>query len=106
MKKEELKCLIEEHLVLRKRLEELQKEREKLEGRHEKVRRLLYGFRSQKFLRSVLLYLLEAKIEHGEQRHLDDLVHSIIHSLTQEGIEEVKKYPPKHLLYLYDEEVV
>jgi len=105
MKKEELKRLIEEHLVLRKRLEYLQRERERLEDRYEEVGQLLYGFRSKTFLRSVFLCLQDLRGEHGGDRHFDDLIHSIIHSLKHEDIEGRKNYTPKDLLYLYDEEV-
>ena len=46
MKKEELRGLIEEHLVLRKTIENLQEEVKKLEDRYEEVGDLPYGFRS------------------------------------------------------------
>lgn len=105
MKKEELKRLIEEHLALRKRMENLRKELNELEARYDEVGRLLYWFRSEKFVRSVLWYLQDLKEEYGKDQHFDDLIHSIIHSLKHEDIEERKNYTPKDLLYLYDEEV-
>ena len=105
MKKEELRSLIEKHLVLRKRLEDVQRTRDKLEDRYEEIGQLLYGFRSEKILRSVLLYLKELRREYGEDPHFDDLLYSISHALGREDIEERKKYTPKELLHLYDEEV-
>ncbi|MBP1698344.1 MAG: hypothetical protein H6R37_1559 [Deltaproteobacteria bacterium] len=92
-------------MELRERLEELYRKREKLEDRYEEVGRLLYGFRSKKFLRSVLLYLVDLQGEFGEDRHFRDLIRSIVHSLKHENIEERKNYTPKELLHLYDEEV-
>ena len=105
MKKEALARLIKEHLVLRKRLEDLQRTRDKLEDRYEEVGRLLYGFRSEKFLRSVLLYLKEIRGEYSKDPHFDDLLDSISHTLRHEDIEARKNYTPKELMYLYDEEV-
>jgi len=105
MKKEELRSLIEKHLVLRKRIEDLQRTRDKLEDRYEEVGQLLYGFRSKKFLRSVLLYLKDLRREYGKDPHFDDLLYSISHTLRHEDIEERKNYTPKELLHLYDEEV-
>jgi len=105
MKKEELRSLIEKHLVLRKRIEDLQRTRDKLEDRYEEVGQLLYGFRSKKFLRSVLLYLKDLRREYGKDPHFDDLFYSISHTLRHEDIEERKTYTPKELLHLYDEEV-
>jgi uncharacterized protein YihD (DUF1040 family) len=106
MKKEELGGLIEEHLVLRKRIEALQEELRKLNGRYDEVGELLYGFRSKEFLRSVLSYLLDLRGEYGKDQHFDDLVDSLIHALKDyEHIEERKNFTPKRLLYLYDEEI-
>lgn len=105
MRKEELRSLIEKHLILRKRLEDLQRTRDKLEDRYEEVGQLLYGFRSKKFLRSVLLYLKEIRGEYSKDPHFDDLLYSISHTLRHEDIEERKNYTPKELMYLYDEEV-
>ena len=106
MKKEELRSLIEKHLVLRKRLEDLQRTRDKLEDRYEEVGQLLYGFRSKKFLRSVLLYLKDLRREYGKDPHFDDLVDSVIHSLRDhENMEQRKVYTPKHLWHLYEEEL-
>ena len=105
MRKEELRSLIEKHLILRKRLEDVQRTRDKLEDRYEEIGQLLYGFRSEKFLRSVLLYLKELGGECGKDPHFDDLFYSISHTLGHEDIEERKKYTPKELLHLYDEEV-
>ena len=105
MRKEELRSLIEKHLVLRKRIEDLQRTRDKLEDRYEEVGQLLYGFRSKKFLRSVLLSLEELRREYSKDPHFDDLFYSISHTLGHKDIEERKKYTPKELLHLYDEEV-
>ena len=106
MRKEELKNLIEEHLLLRKRMENLREELNKLEARYDEVGQLLYWCRSKEFLRSVLWYLQDLKEEYGQDPHFDDLVDSIIHSLKDyENIEQRKVYTPKHLLHLYNEEV-
>jgi hypothetical protein len=105
MKRKELKRLIEEHLSLRRSLDTLQKRREKLEDRYEEVGILLYGYRSKKFLRSVLSCLLDLRREHGADPYFDDLVQSVAHTLKHEDIEARKHYTPKDLLHLYDEEV-
>ena len=106
MKKEELKNLIEEHLVIRKRMEDLREELSKLESRYDEVGQLLYWCRSKEFLRSVLWYLQDLKEGYGKDPHFDDLVDSVIHSLKDhENIEQRKNYTPKHLLYLYDEKL-
>ena len=106
MKKDQLKRLIEEHLVLRKRMENLREELKKIEDRYDENLELIYVFRSKEFLRSVLLYLKELKGEYGKDRHFDDLVHSVIHSFKdRENIEQRKIYTPKDLFYLYDEKV-
>ena len=106
MRKEELKRLIEEHLVLRKRIESLREEIKKLEDRYDENLELIYVFRSKEFLRSLLLYFTELKGEYGKDQHFDDLLHSVIHSLKQhEEIEQRKVYTPKHLLHLYDEKL-
>ena len=104
MKKEELKALIEEHLVLRKRRESHQEELKKLDDRYNEVGELLYGFRSKEFLRSTLQYLLALRSEYGKNPHFDDLFESLIHSLKKydEHIEEHKNFTPKQLLKLYD----
>jgi hypothetical protein len=106
MRKEELKRLIEEHLVLRKRIESLREEIKKLEDRYDENLELIYVFRSKEFLCSLLLYFTELKGEYGKDQHFDDLLHSVIHSLKQhEEIEQRKVYTPKHLLHLYDEKL-
>ena len=106
MKKKELKTLIEEHLMLRKRMESLREELSKLESRYDEVGQLLYWCRSKEFLRSVLWYLQDLKEEYGKDPHFDDLVDSVIHSLKDyETIEQRKVYTPKHLLHLYEEEL-
>jgi len=106
MKKEELKRLIEEHLVLRKRMENLREVLKKIEDRYDENLELIYVFRSKDFLRSALRYLQELKGQYGKDQHFDDLVHSIFHSLKDhENIRQRKNYTPKHLLYLYDEKL-
>ncbi len=106
MKKEELRALIDEHLVLRKRLEKLQEEIKEVEHHYDENLERLYWFRSRDFLRSVLSYLQSLKGEYGEDPHFDDLVHSVIHSLNEHAsIEQRKIYTPKHLLELYEEKV-
>ena len=106
MKKEELRSLIEEHLVLRKQMENLREKIRKLEDRYDEVGQLLYWYRSKEFLRSVLWYLQDLKKDYSENPHLDDLVDCVIHSLKDyKNIEQRKNYTPKHLLTLYDEEV-
>ena len=105
MKKEELRGLNEEHMVLSKRIEELQAELEKTQDRYKKVGELLYGFRSKKFVRSVLSCLTERMDEYGKDKHFDDLVHTVIRSLKRLKAIESKEFTSKHLLRLYDEEV-
>jgi len=104
--KKKLKKLIEEHLVLRKRMENLREELKKLEGRYDEVGQLLYWCRSTEFLRSVLWYLQDLKEEYGKDPYFDDLVYSVIHSLKDhEPIEQRKNYTPRHLLHLFDEKL-
>ena len=106
MKKEELKNLVEEHLLLRKRMENLREEVNRLEARYDEVGQLRYWCRSKEFLRSVLWYLQDLKKEYGKNPHFDDLVDSVIHSLKEsENIGQRKNYTPKHLLHLYDEKL-
>ena len=106
MKKEELRGLIEEHLVLRKTIENLQEEVKKLEDRYEEVGDLLYGFRSKEFLRSVLSYLLDLREEYEKDQDFDDLVQSVNHCLDDDEYpEERKNFTPRHLLHLYDEKI-
>jgi archaellum component FlaC len=105
MKKEELRELIVEHLVLRKRMDSLREELRKIENRYEEVGRFLYWFRSKEFHHSVLWCLEELREEYAEDQHFDDLVHSVVHSLKDENIDERKRYTPKNLFYLYDEKV-
>jgi hypothetical protein len=106
MKKEELKRLIAEHLVLRKQIESLREEIKKLEDRYDENLELIYVFRSKEFLRSLLWYLHDIKEEYIKDPHFDDLVHSVIHSLKDhENIEQRKSYTPTHLLHLYKEKL-
>ena len=106
MKKEELRGLIEEHLALRKRIENLRKELKDLEDRYDENLELVYLFRSKEFLRSVFLHLKELKGEYGKDEHFVDLLYSVIGAFKDyKKIEQRKKYTPKHLLHLYDEKV-
>jgi hypothetical protein len=106
MKKEDLRILIEEHMVLSKRIEELREELENTEDRYRKVGELLYGFRSREFLRSVLACLIERMSEYGKNSRFDDLVHYVIRSLQRsKDIDVHKEFTSKHLLRLFDEEV-
>ena len=106
MKKEELRGLIDEHLVLRKRMENLREELKKLEGRYDEVGQLLYWCRSKEFLRSELWYLQDLRNGYGKDPHFDDLVDTVIHSLKDhENMDQRKIYTPKHLLRLFDEKV-
>jgi hypothetical protein len=106
MKKEDVRPLIEEHLVLRKKIKNLQEELKKLENRYEEVGELLYTFRSKEFLHSVLLYLLEHSGEYDKDEHFDDLVETFIQRLKEdEHLGERKRFTPKHLLHLYDEKI-
>jgi hypothetical protein len=106
MKKEDLKRLIEEYLVLRKKIEKLQEEVKKLEARHEEVGELLYGFRSKEFLRSELSFLVDLRAEYGKDRHFDDLFERILHCLRDyQHIEERNNVMPKRLSKLYYEEI-
>ena len=106
MKKEDLRSLIEEHMVLSNRIEELREELEKTEDRYKKVGELLYGFRSKNFLRSVLSCLIERMNEYGKNPCYDDLVHFVIRSLQRsKDIDERKYFTSKHLLRLFDERV-
>jgi hypothetical protein len=106
MKKEDLKNLIEEHLALRKRMENLREELKKVEDRYDENLELIYLFRSKKFLHSVLLCLKELKGEYGKDQHFVDLVYSFINvSKDYKQIEQRKIYTPKHLLRLFDEKV-
>jgi hypothetical protein len=106
MKKEDLRSLIEEHMVLSKRIEELREELEKTEDRYKKVGEILYGFRSKNFLRSVLSCLIERMNEYGKNPCFDDLVHFVIRSLQRsKDIDERKYFTSKHLLRLFDERV-
>jgi len=106
MKKEGLKRLIEEHLILRKQMESLREELKKLEDRYDENLERIYWFRSKEFQRLVLLYLQEVKEEYGKDPYFDDLVHSVIHSLEEhEMIEQRKIYTPKHLSHLQEEKL-
>ena len=106
MKKEELRTLIELHMVLSKKIEDLQEELEKAEDRYKKVGELLYGFRSREFLRSVLSCLIDRMEEYGKNARFDDLVHFVIRSLQRStNIDENKDFTSKHLWRLFDEKV-
>jgi len=106
MKKEELKRLVDEHLVLRKKMENLREELNKLKSRYDEVGQRLYWCRSKEFLRSLLWYLQDLKEEYGIDPHFHDLIDSVIHSLQDyENIDHRKVYTPRHLLHLYNEEV-
>jgi hypothetical protein len=106
MKKQDLRVLIEEHMVLSKRIEELREELENTEDRYKKVGELLYGFRSKEFLRSVLSCLIERMNEYGNNFCFDDLVHFVIRSLQRsKDIDVRKEFTSKHLLRLFDEKV-
>lgn len=106
MKKQDLRDLIEEHMVLSKRIEELREELENTEDRYRKVGELLYGFRSKEFLRSVLACLIERMTEYGKNPRFDDLVHFVIRSLQRSrDIDGRKEFTSKHQLQLFNEEV-
>jgi uncharacterized protein YihD (DUF1040 family) len=106
MKKEELRNLVEEHLVLRKKMEELRDMLKKLEDRYDEVGQLLYWCRSSEFLQAEIWYLQDLRKEYGKDPHFDDLVDSVIHSLKDhETIDQRKIYTPKHLWRLFDEKV-
>jgi hypothetical protein len=106
MKREELRSLIEEHMELSKRIEELRVELENTEDRYKKVGELLYGFRSKEFLRSVLSCLIERMNEYGKNPRFDDLVHFVIRSLQRyKDIDARKEFISKHLLRSFDEDV-
>jgi hypothetical protein len=106
MKKQDLRVLIEEHMVLSKRIEELREELENTEDRYKKVGELLYGFRSKEFLRSVLSCLIERMNEYGKNPRFDDLVHFVIRSLQRsKDIERSKEFTSEDQLRLFDEEV-
>jgi len=72
MKKEELKHLIDEHLVLRKRMEKLRDMLKKLEDRYDEVGQLLYWCRSKGFLRAEIWYQEDIRKEYGKDQHFDD----------------------------------
>ena len=106
MKREELRNLIEEHMVLSKRIELLQEDLEKAQDRYKKVGELLYGFLSREFPRSVLSCLIERMDEYGKNIHFDDLVHFVIRALQRsKEIDGRKEFPSKHLLRLFDEKL-
>ena len=106
MKKEDLRALIEEHMVLSKRIEELREELENTEDRYKKVGELLYGFRSTEFLRSVLSCLIERMTEYGKNPCFDDLVHFVIRSLQRsKDIEGREEFISEHQLVLFDEKL-
>jgi hypothetical protein len=105
MKKEELKGLIEEHLILSKRIKKLKGNLEKTEDRYKEVGHLLCGFRSKKFLRSVLSCLRERMDQYAMDEHFDSLLHMVMHSL--QGLKDIdpKEFNTRKLLRLYEEEV-
>jgi len=106
MKKEELRGLIEEHMALIQRIEDLQKELENAKNRYKKVGDLLYGFRSREFLRSVLSCIIERMDEYGKNERFDEPVHTVIRSLQRsKDIDKDKKFSSKPLLRLFDEKV-
>ena len=106
MRKEELKSLVEEHLTLRRRMESLREDLNRLESRYDEVGQLLYWCRSTEFLRAEIWYLQDLRKEFGKDPHFDDLVDSVIHSLKDhETIDQRKIYTPKHLWRLFDEKV-
>jgi predicted nuclease with TOPRIM domain len=106
MKKEDLRALIEEHMDLSKRIEELREELENAEDRYKKIGELLYGFRSKEFLRSVLSCLIERMNEYGKNPRFDDLVHFVIRSLQRyKDIDASKEFTSKRLLRLFDEKL-
>jgi predicted nuclease with TOPRIM domain len=106
MKKENLRSLIEEHMVLSKRIEDLQHDLETAQDRYKEVGELLYGFRSREFLRSVLSCLIERMDEYGKNVRFDDLVHFVIRSLQRStNMDERKDFTSKHLWRLFDEKV-
>jgi len=106
MNKEELRGLIEEHMALIQRIEDLQKELQKTKDRYKRVGELLYGFRSKQFLRSVLSCLIERMDEYGKNERFDDLVHTVIRSLQRsKDIDERKEFTSKYLMRVFDEEV-
>jgi hypothetical protein len=106
MKKEDLKALIEEHMALSKRIEELREELENTEDRYKKVGELLYGFRSKEFLRSVLSCLIERMGEYGKDPRFDDLVHFVIRSLQRsKDIEGREEFLSEQQLRLLDEKL-
>ena len=107
MKKEEVKDLIREHFALRKRTESLQEELRGLENRYEQVGELLYGYRSKKFIQSVLHCLTDLEKEYGGNIHYDDFLSSLIEILKNyEEYDENRSYfTQKELLHLFDEEV-
>jgi len=107
MNKQEANTLIREYLVLRKRKESLKEELKALEERYDEVGNLLYGYRSKRFIRSLLLYLAELEEEYSEDTRYDDLISSIISVLQnyEEYDADRRNYTPKELLHLYDEEM-
>jgi hypothetical protein len=106
MKKQDLKYLIEEHMVLSKRIEELREELQNTEDRYKKVGELLCEFRSKEFLRSVLSCLIERMNEYGKNPRFDDLVHFVMRSLQRSKcIDARREFTAKHQLRLFDEEV-
>jgi hypothetical protein len=106
MKKQEVKGLIEQHLALRRQMEDLREELKELEARYTEVGQLLYWYRSEEFLQSLILYLQDIKGEYGKDHRFDDLVDSVIHSLKDsDNIEQRKRDTPQRLLHLYDEKL-
>jgi predicted nuclease with TOPRIM domain len=106
MKKEELSALIEEHMVLSKKIEELQEEIENTQDRFKRVGEPLYGFRSREFLRSVLSCLTERMNEYGKNERFDDLLHSVIRALQRsKEIDGRKDFTSRHSWRLFDEKV-
>jgi len=107
VKKEEIRGLIREHIALRKSIEGLQKQLNGLRDRYDEVGDLLYGYRSKRFIQSVLHCLVEMEKEYGQDVCYDDFLSSIIDTLQNFKAYDAdrRNYTPKDLLHLYDEEV-
>ena len=61
MKKQELRGLIEQHLALRRQMDDLREELRELEARYAEVGQLLYWYRSMGSTSLLLLYLEDIK---------------------------------------------
>ena len=106
MKKDELRGLIEEHMVLSKRIEHLKEELKKTEDRYKEVGEFLYGFRSKEFLQSVLSCLMERMNECGKDKCFDELMHNVIRCLQRsKDLGGSKEFTSKHIWRVFDEKV-